>query len=733
MTSSLSGLTYLTRIKPYRFLVFKLLVITKLIQTYKVSLNLLKYIFDKRFFVGLLFLLVTQTSLAQIPTRTPGGLPRGGGSDNAPARLGQQADTGKEGNKIIDDSTKNIYGPKTTHYFFEKDIFENRKTLYAIDTNYSEFHEYSFVQRTKNQYVDLGNLGTAMRSIYFRPVSQIGTLMGYESYTQYGYAINDVRFYDTHSPFTNMFLVLGGNGQNILRFDHSQSIKPNFNIGITAQRSTSDKQYGNVGTTNAQNNLAQNWAFVFHASYSSKDNKYVFLGQFNHLNHSVLEQGGTIPDSSEYKATIEDYTKLNTVIGLPQTLANFKDIYDRSSEFVNYFNSQVGLPAVLSANASSWERRNRTHIYHQYKMAQGFQLYHVFDYSSNSNIYKDIDNSIGLKNGLYRIAYYPTKITNQDLRYRLLENKFGIKGRFRDFNYRLHYRSRVFGLTGNFNKTDSSYFQYKQGNVENFVGLWVDYYLKDSTQRLTVEAEYLVGKKDLMLRGDITTKWFDAGYALVNSSPTLLQQFFASSHLLWKNQFSNMTTNTVYGQINLRTKFLRFSPRLDYSFINDYIYFDETAKPSQYTTGLNVFRFGADFSFQKKRWLVNGQTYFSKTDNDNIIKIPTFFANLRVAFDFIFSKVLFVQIGTDIHYKSRYYADAYMPLTQQFYIQNKVQADGYPSYDVFANFRINRVKLFVKFANASYRLWGADGYYSTPFYPGMGRSFGFGVNWPLFD
>ena len=86
LTSSLSGLTYLARIKPYRFLMFKLLVITKLIQIYKVSLNLVKYIFDKRFFVGLLFLLVTQTSLAQIPTRTPGGLPRGGGSDNAPAR-----------------------------------------------------------------------------------------------------------------------------------------------------------------------------------------------------------------------------------------------------------------------------------------------------------------------------------------------------------------------------------------------------------------------------------------------------------------------------------------------------------------------------------------------------------------------------------------------------------------------------------------------------------------------
>ena len=62
-----------------------------------------------------------------------------------------------------------------------------------------------------------------------------------------------------------------------------------------------------------------------------------------------------------------------------------------------------------------------------------------------------------------------------------------------------------------------------------------------------------------------------------------------------------------------------------------------------------------------------------------------------------------------------------------------MQAEGYPLVDAFANFRINRVKLFVKFSNAPYRAFGLDGYYSTPFYPAMGRTFGFGVNWPLFD
>ena len=145
------------------------------------------------------FLFIVQITYAQIPGRM-------GTGGSTPSRLGQQSD----GGKIIDDSTKNIYGPKTTHYFLEKDVFENRKTLYEIDTNYSQFHEYSFIQKTKNQYVDLGNLGTAARSVFFRPVEQIGTMMGYDAYSLYAAAIDDVRF-DTSgnvSVYENIFIAI---------------------------------------------------------------------------------------------------------------------------------------------------------------------------------------------------------------------------------------------------------------------------------------------------------------------------------------------------------------------------------------------------------------------------------------------------------------------------------------------------------------------------------------------
>lgn len=147
-------------------------------------------------------------------------------ADGGSLGSGQQGGLGQGGQVKIDDSTKVIYGPRTARYFLEEDIFNNYKTLYQIDTSYDDFHRYNFVQRADFQLVDLGNFGTAARNVFFRPIEQLGTQFGFDAYSPYAYQINDVKYYDTKSPYTNLYLTLGGGGQNILRFDHSQNLSP---------------------------------------------------------------------------------------------------------------------------------------------------------------------------------------------------------------------------------------------------------------------------------------------------------------------------------------------------------------------------------------------------------------------------------------------------------------------------------------------------------------------------
>jgi hypothetical protein len=73
-----------------------------------------------------------------------------------------------------------------------------------------------------------------------------------------------------------------------------------------------------------------------------------------------------------------------------------------------------------------------------------------------------------------------------------------------------------------------------------------------------------------------------------------------------------------------------------------------------------------------------------------------------------------------------------MPLTRQFFLQDQQKVWGTPVADVFADLKINKVRLFFKFAHVN-QGFPSNGYYVSSTYPGMKRTFFLGVNWPLFD
>src|SRR5688572_490776 len=58
----------------------------------------------------------------------------------------------RKGSRIIDDTTKQVYGPNTSRYFYEQEVFYNREMLHPIDTLIKNFHRWNFVQRYNNLY-----------------------------------------------------------------------------------------------------------------------------------------------------------------------------------------------------------------------------------------------------------------------------------------------------------------------------------------------------------------------------------------------------------------------------------------------------------------------------------------------------------------------------------------------------------------------------------------------------
>ncbi|GLU52037.1 putative porin [Dyadobacter frigoris] len=639
------------------------------------------------------FLLFPNAATAQV--KLPGGISMPGGGGGGGSK-------GGKGGALLDDSTKTIYGPKTTLHFYENDIINNRDSVrYLVDTLLPDFNRWTPVDRSYGKLVDLGNTGTATRNLFFQPRQDIGAQLGMRAYDPYAIQEDEIQYIDTHSQYTDLTYRSGGRKTTLGKFGYSQNVNPRFNFGMQGQRLTSNKQYGIYGV-NAAALLGQNWTFLLQGHYFSKDKKYLILAHYSHLNQKVREQGGVIPDTSSTGDGIYTYDGL----------------------------------ARISDDANSWERRHVFHIYQQYKLANGFQVFAQTDYKSTINRYTDKAAERGVLYGVYPASRYDTSDIRQDIFYKLFDNKIGIKGTFSGFNYRAYVRQRLYGMNVNGqlpNTTGHLSMTYRTGfKFDNIVGLWLSYYLKDSTQHVTAEAEHLIGR-DFKLKGEIDTKWIKAGYQSIFTSPDLIAQNYIGNNFDWQNNFKLTGTNTIYGSLPLKTRNIQLTPEVQYNLVNNYVYYDTASIPRQLGSVFNLLKLGTTANIHMNRWNLSGMAYYTINSNEDIIRIPKYFASGQITFDFTYAKVLFVQVGFSAMYRSSYFADAYMPITQQFHLQDSFEVKQYVVADLFANIRIKRIRLAFKMAHVNQGIGGPKGYYQTPGYLGMRRAFSFGINWPMFD
>ena len=681
-----------------------------------------------RFWLPLFFLFLSLAGQAQqfpgggqLPNGFPGGF---GGQQGRPGSPTSSTGSTGSGNGI-DDSTKVIYGPRTTRYVLEDDIFNNRTRRYTVDTTMDDVHRFTYVQRSQNQYQDLGNLGTPMRPVFVQVPQQLGAQTGYYVFAPYAYQTMGVRYFDTKSPFSDMYLALGGRNQNILRFDFTQNINPRLNVGFNVQRFTSQKQFGTSGANDPYKLLAQNWGFLGHTNYRSKNDKYTLLLHFINMNHALDEQGGVLPGQR---------------IGADGDTISVRYNYEGDARLTG-----GGPPSRPLQGPDGREIRNDWHVYHQYVLDKGIQLFHRLDYRRQKNFYQDETLALnqepkrGLPGqtipGFYPAVLGDTSRIYQDARFRLVENLFGLKGiygrRGSAFNYRAYLRSRIYGQYTRYNTSRTRFNEYETRRTETFLGGWLGYYLPDSLSRVTAEAEYQVGG-GFRLQGQLESKFLTAGYTAMLVDPTLLQERYQSMIFAWRNTFKLRGYNHAYGKLNLRYKNLRIEPGLDYYLLSNYTYFDTDAVARQAVGSFSVLRTGLGYQLGMGKLLLSGQAYYTVQSRTDILRTPPLFMNARFQYEFLYAKVLYIQAGVDLHYKSAYYADAYMPLTQQFYLQNRQQVEGYLLADLYANLRVNRTRLFVKLTHANQTLF-QPGYFVAPDFLQMRRGFAFGVDWYLFD
>ena len=604
--------------------------------------------------------------------------------------------------QIVDDSTKLIYGPQTTQYLTEHDVMFNTGKVYVVDTALSDIHNVYSLYQGKQVYQNLGNFGTPLNSIYYLPPGSIGKNFGFQSFEAYAFKPNRIKYYDTRSPFTSINYIQGASGQQMGDAEFSRNIRPNWNFGFEIKRITANKLFG---ARVPKENLADHTSFLFFTRFITGDSAYQVMANYSFLDHKNQETGGVRRNPGE----------------------NNDELFDYREELAHLYSSR------------SLERRSVYHLYQQLSLPRNemIQLFHFFDYYNQSNRFRSRDSLFFPDRDYMPVDHYSNVEYADRTDFRLFENKAGIKGLVSNFYYRLYYRRKDFSYKQNYPHDSTRRFN------ENFAGGDLNYRFAEKTS-LNVSTEYLItgnylpdGKRDYLVKGEFISEYLTGGYYRINHSPTLLQLKYSGNNLMWNNmdstEFTTTLSDNLYANGNVKWKAFTFNPGINLSNIKNYIYFDTLSFPRQDSASIRVLSLDAMLKFNWKWINIENFIKYTTVSKPEVIRVPEIYNHLRIYYQGrIFKKALLTQIGVDLFWKSDYFANHYMPITQQFYLNNYFLVENYLLADFFINVQIKRTTGFLRFSHVNQGLV-SDGYFNTPYYPSLPRNFEFGIKWQFYD
>ena len=285
----------------------------------------------------------------------------------------QEAPKQRRGSSILDDSTQQTYGPTTTEFIIFNNIKYNIPVTSIVDTTILDWHQtqFQYVSRYENRYVDLGNIGTAMYSIYPVKNEIVGASAGYSIYRPYAYDNSKVRYFNTRSPYSRFKIIWGGEGRSLTAASYTRNINERSNIFFDYRGLFIDKQ---IGSTGRGDRNVQGINYMFGGNYGSKNQRYQLYGNFSRTRHSVDEIGGVdVDDINDIEAYFDD-------------------------------NRQPALN-----DAENIELRTNYQLYHQYKIKEGLQVYHEYNRFKQQNDFLSVEGNDSFFGGEIQLDTIPIK------------------------------------------------------------------------------------------------------------------------------------------------------------------------------------------------------------------------------------------------------------------------------------------------------------------------------------
>jgi len=582
-----------------------------------------------------------------------------------------------------------------------------------IDTALSEFHNYNPVYQNNISTANLGNYGLAAIPHSFRKQLRLQEFIFFQGYEDYFHDSRSAIYYNTKRPYTNIMYSGGGSnddsGQNI-KLIHTQNINRYINVGINYDLISSIGHY--------KRQKAKNHSFSLFASYRS--NNYNLYSSFSTNKFKIEENGGLQNDN--------DISGIYSTSTLPVNLNNAESILRNN----NFSITQEFLLGPDNKAEPADSQAVDSIAYFTENDSAKLKLIHNLYINSSYRIFEDQDP----QSGFYRSIYFDEQNTFDSVKYRNISNTIhmlkedGFLG-MENMGWKVLLGNRLL---------NAYYYQKDTSFLDNYLSLSL--FNRSSTKlSWNIKSKYNLtgynsGDYKLSLNISLPINGSISSYAGLKTSlsrkkPDYYLLEYQSNNFAWKNEFNK--ESFADAELYYSNDLSKLYASLSYTLVNNFIYFDSLAAPSQFNSGINVISINLKKDFNFGKWTFANKIILQHTDNKDIVRIPQISTyNQIYRKGYLFRRALDTRIGLQVHYNTGFYTYAYMPATGQFYHQNERLLGNYPYFDIFLNLKVKRTRFFLIYEH--FNSWFMkQNYFHILHYPMKSAFFKFGLSWSFYD
>ena len=609
-----------------------------------------------------------------------------------------------------------------------------------LDT--STFHAINFdlLDHDPTIYSSLSNIGMAHKSMRFTVSPQIGFDMSLPGFDKFIKTEKDLNTYLSLLPYSEIrYVRTSGDKEQHLNFKFSRQIFQGLHLSFEYNINYSP---GVFNSCRSDNNY-----FWVNALYTTKDQRYRALAYWFRNKIDVQENGGISDDYVYINHQESDNSVILTNLSNATNFAKISGI-----GFKHYFNllpkqkiTVEQVPTDTLTQIDSLEVLPPDTLTQEVAVDRKFTLgriNHSFLYQKNQLFYNETSAELPFYAPYNTILNPVTTDTTtiQAFRNSLTWNSLG----YQNYNDNIPFYVYA-GIDYDYFKVKR--YDYLEGKVIN----------DQSHSQVSINGGIIInlfksttvtGKAKLITLGyqigdfNINGQWrqyfgttdrnfgklaFD--FTMKRQSPTWFETSYQSNHFRWENDFHAAT----YLVFDAKYQYKFFNAGIKHTTINDLIYFNQIACPTQYDGFTSVSEVYGNVSVPIWRFKIEGFCSLQKASNESLIHLPLVLSKLKVGYSQpMFKKAAVLEPSLTVHYFTKYYADAYMPALRTFYLQDEVMIGNFPFIDLALAINLKQADIYVQYSNM-FLLTGNYNSFIAPHYPMRSSKFFFGINWRLFN